>query len=359
MGRIDIPANFYDKTSDLLLVQPTPQFLYARLFLGALRASLAPPDLVGLPFRPVQSAGAQYTDLEKNQLALSNPVMTSLITGETNFQGLPGSTIRFNRPVFTQTTYTETGRRLNGVSISTTPVKPQSEQNSLTLFLYGGPYDSANSRVAPYGIDAFQAQMGVHKLSQIVGANLQYDCHHFLDSVFVALGNLGSTTVYPDQISTDDGMTSRSFPLTLEQVLRAEATADSNNLPTFPDGFRVFVGTPVQIEQLGLDPAYRQSGQFFPEYNALFPQYVKSVSKLHIFRSSTLSIDNNTPTIPIHKGHLLCPGVFLGGMGRALRVAAASDDNYGETAKVVWLGDMAFGLSDDRLVLGVHSSATA
>ena len=30
-----MPENFYDITSDMLLVQPEPQYFYAELFLGA------------------------------------------------------------------------------------------------------------------------------------------------------------------------------------------------------------------------------------------------------------------------------------------------------------------------------------
>ena len=46
------------------------------------------------------------------------------------------------------------------------------------------------------------------------------------------------------------------------------------------------------------------------------------------------------------QAHAIAPGAFLGGTGKAPRVAAASDDNYGETAKVIWLAYLALGLAD-------------
>ncbi len=43
----------------------------------------------------------------------------------------------------------------------------------------------------------------------------------------------------------------------------------------------------------------------------------------------------------------------LSGTGKLPRVAPASDDNYGETAKVIWLAYLALGLADNRFVTRV------
>jgi len=362
-SRATLPEEFYDKTSDMLLVQPEPQYLYAMLWLGAMKASLTIPGSLGNPGRTAPSVGADYTPAERDRLMLANPMFTEVIAARCDFNSAPGNVIRINRPSYASTTYTDTSRLIAGGStISTTAITGSgavtSEQTSLTLFRYGGPYDPTNSRVAPLAIDAFDANMGVHKAAQINGTTLKRDCHKFLDSVQVALLDKAATSVYPEGMSADNDATSTGmFPFTYEQLNRTEQKMDDANLPTFGDGFRVLVLTPTQLKQLKDDPQYQRQAFTHPEYNTLFPQYVKSVGKFHIFKSTTLTQSNNSSSVAIHKGHAIAPGALLGGMGRPLRVVKAIDDNYGETVKVLWLGDMAFGLADNRFVYSVRSSA--
>jgi len=361
-SRVTVPQEFYDKTSDMLLKAPEPQYLYGQMFMGALAISLAPPEKIGLPFRPVGGTGADYAAADRDRLMLSNPMFTEVFAAKVDFNGLPGSTIRINRPAYTNTTYTEVSRRIaSGSSISTTPAAAvASGQTNLTLYRYGGPYDATNSRVAPLAIEAFDANMGVHNLSRMIGSTLVRDCHRFLDQVNVQLLDLASTTVYPLGMTADNDATVKgTFPFSFEQLVRTERKGDDANLPTFSDGFRAFVGTPTQIAQLAMDPVYAKQAYIHPEYSALFPQYVKSLSKTHIFKSTTLTTTSNSSSVLVHKGHYIAPGALLAGMGRPLRTAASTDDNFGETEKVVWLGDLAFGLADNTFAISVRSSEDA
>lgn len=359
-SRAAMSDEFYDITSSQLLVQPEPQYFYATLFLGAMGASLNVPIQIGLPGRGVSGVGADYSSADRDRLILSNPLMTDLYAVRADFNAAPGSTLRVNRPVYTDTTYTQASRIIpSGSSISTVPVAaPASEQNNITLYRFGGPYDQANSRVAPHAIEAFDANMGIHKASKIVGTHLVRDCHKFLDAVQVTLFDLASTVVYPEGMTAvNDATAVGSFPFTYEMLSRCEQEADQANLPTFADGFRAYVGTTTQLKQLKDDPQYTRYAQYFPQYNALFPQYVGSVGKTHIFKSTTLNITNNSSSVPVHYGHYLAPGVLMGAMGRPLRVVPSTDDNYGETVKAIWLGDLGFKLADNRLVKSVRSSA--
>lgn len=358
-SRATLPEEFYDKTSDMLLVQPEPQYLYAMLMLQSLKASLEIPPELGLPFRPIGGVGADYTEAERDRLMIANPMFTDVIAANVDFAGAPGNTIRINRPSFANTTYTQASRQIStGTTITTTPIAVASQQTNLTLFRYGGPYDSTNNRVAPLAIEGFDANMGVHKAAQINGTTLKRDCHRFIDAVYVSLLDNASTTVYPEGMSTDnDATVAGSFPFTFEQMSRTEQQMDDANLPTFPDGFRVLVLAPTQIKQLKDDRQYSAAAVFFKEYSILFPQYVGSVGKFHIFRDTTLTSSGNSSSVAIKYGHAIAPGALLAGMGRPLRVAASTDDNYGETAKVIWIGDLAFGLADNTFCVSVRSSA--
>ena len=192
------------------------------------------------------------------------------------------------------------------------------------------------------------------------GNTLVRDFHRFIDAVNITLLDKASLTVYPEGMLADNDATAAgSFPLTYEQLMRTERKADDANLPVFADGYRIAVLTPTQVEQLALDPLYARASAYHPLYNSLFPQYVKSVGKTHVFKSTTLTLSSNSSSVNINYGHYIAPGALLAGMGRRPHTAPSTDDNYGETAKVVWLADLAFGLADNRFVLSVRSTADA
>ncbi len=359
VNRVELPAEFYDKTSDHLLIQPEPQYFYAGLWKTAQRASLAIPSEMGLMGRGVSGTGADYSTADRDRLMLSNPVAVDTVaTPNNNMSGLPGHTLRFNRPKYTDSTYTETSRRIGtSATISTTPIGVDSEQAALTLRRYAGPFDNANSEVRPYGIDALDATLGVHKLSSIVGTHLTRDHDRFLDTVQVQLLDLAATTVRPNGMAADnDATTQAMFPTNYAHINDLERQMDDANIPVFADGFRALVAHPVQCQQWKNDPQFARYAEFHPEYNALFPNYIKSVNKFHIFKSTTLTTAVNGSSVNIFRAHGFGPEPLLGGFGRPGRVAPSTDDNYGETAKVVWIADYGFGLANDTLVF-LFSSA--
>jgi hypothetical protein len=351
-----MPENFYDKTSDQLLCQPQPQFPLAMLFLAAVAASL-PMGGIGLDGRQAPSTGAAFVSPDRDRLALAQALPTALFGVTVDFAKAPGETVRINRPLFASATPTRATRKIaTGQSISTTPKVLGSEQTHLTLEKFSGPSNAANTGVAPLAIESFDANMGVHSAPSMVGTQLVVDFHRFLDAVHVEMGDLG-TALYPDGMTgVDDATTAGSFPMTLEQVSRCEEEMDDANLPTLPDGSRVLLLSPKQWKQLKHDPEYKSQAEFHKEFNLLFPNYVGSVGKFHIFKSTTLSRPTNTSTVAVHRGIAIAPGAFMGGVGRKPRVASSTDDNYAETAKVVWIADLAFGLADSRFVRSLRSA---
>jgi hypothetical protein len=357
LSRLTLPENFYDKTSDKLLCQPQPQFVFAALFLAAIGAALPMPASIGLDGREVPSAGGAYAAPERDRLELAEKLPTSLFAVGIDFNASTGSAVRINRPSFPSATPTQATRKIaTGQTISTTPRPIGSEQTHLILERYAGPANEANTGVAPLAIESFDANMGVHSAPSIVGTHLVNDFHRFLDAVHVTLGDSGAT-IYPDGMSADnDATTAGSFPMTLEQVSRCEEEMDDANLPTLPDGSRVLMLSPKQWKQLKHDPEYKAQAEFHKEFNLLFPNYVGSVGKFHIFKSTTLSRPTNGSSVPVHRGIAMAPGCYMGGMGRKPRAASSTDDNYGETGKVVWIGDLAFGIADSRFFRSLRSA---
>lgn len=363
ISRAQLTEEFFDRTSSQLLVQPEPQYLYCRLFLRALNIELAGmSDMIGRPGGMVGGQGADYSSAERDRLELAGDEMaTELFATKADFKGEPGHTIKFNRPKFTNSTYTQASREIGtNQSISTTAIAAGSEQAHLTIKRFGGPYDQTNSRVAPYGLDAFDATMGVHNLSKFVGTHLKRDFHRTLDSFWVTLADLASTTVRPQGMTTDNTATAPGmFPMTYEQMSRTSKAMDEANLPTLGDGRRILVVSPTGKKQLKDDPQYARYAEFNKETNPLFPGWFGSTAEFHCFVSTTLTSTANSSSVNIHSGHAISPGAFMGGRGSLVGVAASSDDNFGQTAKVIWLAYLALALADNRFVVKVNYTEDA
>ncbi len=353
ISRAQLGEEFFDRTSAILLRQPEPQYLYAMMFKRALGIALNIPSMIGRTPYEIGGQGAPYTAADADRLMLSADLGADLFAAKANFTGEPGHTIKFNRPRFTDSTYTEAAREIGvNQSISTTPLVAGSEQALLQIRRYAGPYGS--TAVQPYGLDAFDATMGVHDLSQFVGTHLGRDFDKTLDSFWVALADNASSTIYPYGITADNDITSKGMaPFTYEQQSRVSKVQDEANLPTLPDGRRIMVVTPTGKKQLKDDPQFARYCEFHKELNPMFPGWFGSTAEYHYFMSNTLTKTSNSSSVLVHKAHAIAPGTFLGGIGKTVGVRAASDDNYGETAKVIWLAYLALGLADNRFVTKV------
>lgn len=362
-SQVTIPEEFYIKTSDKLLIAPRPRFIFAKWFLDSMALSLGMPAGMGLDGRQIMGQGAAYTQFDQDALTLARDLPSALLAAKIDFRGEPGSTIKLNRPKFVNSTYTTASRRVGrDQTISNQPISVGSEQNNLVLERYSGPYgtDSAgNTGVRPYGIDRFDAGMGVHNLVQVHGLYLMDDFHQFIDAQFPGFGELSTvTSVYADGMTADnDANAADSFPFALLQISKVEESMDTANLPTLQDGFRVMVITPIQWRQLKHDPEYQRLTRYYEEYNIIYGKnYLGSVGKFHLFESNTLLKPLNSSSIPVQHGLALAPSVFLGGSGELPRVGTHTDDNYGERALIVWLAYLAFGLADVNFIRSVRSA---
>jgi hypothetical protein len=358
VDRASLPAEFFDLTSAHLLVKPVPQFFYNQLLMGALAAELQVPDGLGHPSTEISGVGAPYNNDGGTFKIEDRQIPQSVFAASLNMKGLPGHTVRFNRPLFATTTYTAASRRVGtNTTISTVPITVGSEQNTITLERFAGPYDQANSRVAPYALDKLDASVGVHKMSQIVGTHMKYDYHCFNDAVVGAIVDLG-TNLYPKSgYSSINSFTTGSDPLTYAALVYSARVMDDAKLPVLPDGKRLFTLPPIGVECLIMDPMFQRMKAYHADLAAAFPStYINTVGKFHIFQSNTLSTGTSsgagTPTV--YRGQAIAPGALGVGMGEAPRVAFSNDNNYGETEKVIWVSYMAFAMLDASFVYNVR-----
>jgi hypothetical protein len=366
IGRASIPAEFEDRTSELLLIAPQPQFLHGRLIMSAVNASLGGMGSFGLPGREAMSNGAAYLGFEAQMLELSDPIAAEAVKVIPDFQyasagkQIPnGHVIRFNRPRFTDSTYTQAVREVPaGSVISTTPMTVNSDQVPLVVKRWGGPYSNDGTEVRPLAIDNFDAMFSLHSLPSIVNLHFTRDFHKTIDKFGVTLLDGGDSTVYPDGMTADnDSLSAGDFQMDWATVLKTQRTLDTLHVPTFANGRRIMVLTPLQIEQLMRDGEFLLMAKEFTDTSPLLQKsYVKTAGNFDIYKSTTLTTTNNSSSVPIQYGQAFGPQALGVGPANMPRVHVSTNDNYGQTPMGVWLWACAFGLLDSSFVASVRSS---
>lgn len=362
-SRVTLPAEFFDIVSPMMLVQPEPQRYFAQMiFASNARAELSINSGAFFNSRqPLPASGAPVMDLAAQQLMLARSPLGEAISvvAELGHRGV-GHTIRINRPVFAGGGYTEAARVIaQSASISTTPIEVGAEQVSITVKRVAGPYASGGSSVQPYAIDRFDAGKSVHALADLVGMHLRRDRMTYLDTVVGLLFDGASSNVVRAGNLTADSqfVAGTQQPLDLDTLLRGVETLSNANIPRFADGRYMAILSPTQIRQLKTDPDWASQAREDPAYNLLTGgTYLNVGEDLKIAVSNTIQRDTATVSgATIQRGLMFGPGAIGYGLDDACRVASANEDNYGETAKVIWLAYEGLGMLDESFICGIRS----
>lgn len=367
VDRASLPEEFFDVTSPMLLVQPEPQYFHTQLFKMAMSVAFNLPfgGPLGLPVpgRPIQDGGAAYTSALYDRLMLMppDPAYAGAVQMVGEVGKRPGHTVRLNRPRFGSGGFTLSNREIpSGASISTNAIDIASEQVMLTLKRYGGPYDAINGNVAPFAVDKFDSSVMLHSASQIVGKQLQRDLDRWLDQVLIALGNLASVTLWPQGFTADSqSSVAGDMPGDIDTIFRVEENLKNANVPRFPNGKYMGVISPTFSRQLKGDTqfaTYAKDNPYAGNTNPLFANFIARIGGIDVFESTSLIATNNGNSVPIYSSQFFGPSAWGSGIGDLPRVAQNTQDNYGETALVIWLVYMALGLLDNRFILNVHTS---
>jgi len=375
-SRIMLPAEFYDRTSEVVLRQPLPQYLYAKLvYAAAAKAELlrVGPDAFTSMGRGPSSQGAAYPDTSSMELALASgdAIRSDAVLVTEELAGGPGHTIRMNRPVFSGGGYTFASRQFGAnQKLSLVPIGLTDEQVSITVQSYSGPMASSGTTPQPYAINRMDSQRSVHSLSERVGAALRYDRNAFVDGAFASLfDSSGLAYVYPgdsnDAITTDAlawpvAPSGSSRPFDMETVLRLEQRLHDAKIPRFNNGRYILFATPKQIRQLKSDPQYRGQSAFLPEKNLLADggSGVLVVNEgVEVYACQSNTVDTTTVAgVSINHAIMFGPGM----VGYAptidgVRIVRANEDNYGEQALVQWICYEGAAVLDNRFCASARS----
>jgi hypothetical protein len=313
ISRLTLPANFQDGVGRRMLTTPIPEFFWDRyLKLARVQKSLEDVSAAEMGISPDRSpsdSGAPPAELASLQLMLndnSGQAGGILVSDELEAIGT-GHSIRFLRPVFSGGGYTISARRTAaGQEISTTPIDLSAESTSITLERLNGPYDTANSRLAPYAIDRRDSKRSIISLTKLASQAMAFDRAKLIDSIFntmvdaviaailtAARGGVGASFV---NFVMSGGKTAKaqmlapgSTKMDLATLLRAERVLDVRGTPRLPNGKRMVVLRPEAAEQLMLDPDFRELckvGQGEPgSKNPLFASLVGVTPTLMVYKS--------------------------------------------------------------------------
>ena len=116
--------------------------------------------------------------------------------------------------------------------------------------------------------------------------------------------------------------------------------------------------TPTQAQQLTDDRQFAKyaAANQSVDYNPLFKgNYFATVGNFDIFKSPQLTKNSGGAT-PVTYAQAFGPGMIGLGAGNLPHTAYNTQDNYGETALVVWLWYAAFGVLDNRFGCSLRTS---
>jgi hypothetical protein len=360
VSRPTLPSEFFDRTSSKLLKQPEPQYFFCMMAHAAdARCQLQTAGLLGLPGRAIGGAGAPYSDLDRLILASESEMSGAIVVEEELGKG-PGHSIRINRPAFSGGGYTEASRATGAsTAISTTAIDVSGEQMAITLARFVGPFAASGSVPQPYAVDAMDAQLAVHKLTDIVGLHLRRDRMKWLDTVLMLRFDAASTNVlYVGSAAADDDYTTvNSGPCDAEALFRVEETLATANIPTFSNGRWKMALAPRALRQLKTDSVYAAYSQYHADgKNPLFPGYVTTLGRLDLYEVNTLNAVANNSAVSVKRNVAFGPGAVGMGIGKRPQVQPSTDDNYGETAKVIWCSYEGFETLDERFLVSLRTS---
>jgi hypothetical protein len=361
IDRSSLPQEFQDLTSERMLRAPEPQYFHAALLKGVIAAqalSMANSLGLALPGREPLASGIDAPASAFAGLVLNDP--SGIFEAVSYFDDFdraggamnPGHSVRINRPIFTDSTYTLTSRTIPvGSTIATTGQAVQMGQVDLVLRRIGGPY--ASSAVTPYVLERFDMMRSIHGAANVVGRFLQRDCDKTLDKIGIDLfDQVDSTngTVRPDGMSTDDSSAAAgTFPLDYATIAKLKTRMVTQHVMPFRNGRFGLVLHPRQIEQLKNQADFQRLSQFHRDINPLFTaSYQFTIDGFDVYQSTTLTTATNANSITVYRGQAFGRDVVGIGCPRKPEVVQHSSDNYGESYPLVWLAYLAVTTLDSR-----------
>lgn len=365
-----IPADFNDRLSEQLLLQPDVEYFWARMAYSAqLAAGMA--DMEGFDLammqlregRLAQGSGSASNLADAMSQGMGGPLLVSLgmtfpdVIRMVKEAKLPGEVIKINRPGYINgdTTYANRVAAPTTKLFGTNSQAITMEQVAVTIVETLGPTNGSGT-LAPISLPRFTMHRSAHDLLVDVGLQLRRDRYRFVDAkiqndVISAATNAGNVTRPVGMTQNSDYTGAGGEPFTFDLIVTATEQMVGRKIPGLNGAFKY----PVlldhhQAAQLKLDPQYQRLSVYEPQFNPLFPGYLRTCE------NAVVCVSNNIPRLSSfgafsgtgYQAIMFAPGAYGWASAQDALALRNRNDDGGRNNEWGWSAYEGFQTLDDR-----------
>jgi hypothetical protein len=370
----NMPAEFTDQLSEQLLLVPDSEFVLARFAYSALLAAQMQDeegfDLAMMQVREgrlAAGAGAPANIAEAMSQGMGGPLLLSMgmvfpdMVSMVREARAPGENIKINRPRFIDGATTEANRILgpNASIFGSSSQQINMDQVDVTVKEYSGPGD-ASGNVVPINLARFTQHRSRHDLLTQCGYELRRDRNKLVDDTcytrLIAAADASSDGVTRGgDVASNAAFTGAdNEPCSFDVLVKASEKIKGRKVPGIGGVGRYLCLLDIhQATQLKLDPQYQRLSVFQPEFNPLFPGYLRTVEDLVVCmvnrmpRLSTLGAGGN---LTGYQGLIIAPGVLGWASAMDAKVLRDRNDDGGRFNRFAWHAYEGWVVLNDNFV---------
>ncbi len=356
-----------------MLRQPEPQYFFAKLAMaGRLKKATMDAGLQTVQqFVSLAGEGAPVPNELDQLIRIADDQLPDAIFYNEDDTKSKGDSIRLQRVVFAGGGYSEDARRVQaGALTSEVGQSITTEEVSISLKQFEGPYNTAIGAVSPYEIPIFDAKkLNAQKsIIDTVSLQLNRDYMKWLDSVVKEYFYRTDNMTLPSGVANAAAFTNGGTKyFSLQQIAEAKRTLRNREWAAFPNGrYACIVPTDFQTQMLQ-DPVWREltrnNQNPAAQKNPIFG-FIGSYQDVDFYEVSNSSLKTYAPgaTVPGTLGGTVAAGVNLveaillgpGGVGMVStgepKPYFSDSTNFGKRGAVIWRADHGFQTLDDRAI---------
>lgn len=371
--RGSLPANFDSLVASGMLRQPEPQYFFAKLGMAArLKKSAMDAGVSTVQqFVSLAGEGAAVPNELDQLIRIADERLPDAIFFNEDDSRTVGDTIRLQRVVFAGGGYSEASRLVHpGALTSEVGQSITTEEVSIALKQFEGPFNTALGKVSPYEIPIFDAKkLNAQKsLIDTVSLQLNRDYMKWLDAVvkeyFFASGNMTLPSGVANAAAFTNGGTKH---FSLQQIADAKRALRNREWSSFQNGrYACIVPTDFQTQMLQ-DPIWREltrnSQNAEAQKNPVYG-FIGSYQDVDFYEVSNTSLKTYGPgaVVPGALGGTVAASVNLveavligpGGVGMVStgepKPYFSDSTNFGKRGAVIWRAEHGFQTLDDRAI---------
>jgi hypothetical protein len=372
-----VSAEFNEKLSQELLLQPDAMYPFARMLYSARIASAMQAFDAGLfdlaKLQALDGRLQEGSGPAANLLAAMSNGMGGPLDLSTGLQwpdmvkvvqdaASPGLSIKINRPTYLDGSTSASARTASpSTKLFGTNSQPiHMDQVTVGIVEYLGPTLS-DGTIAPISLPRYTMHRSAHDLLVDVGAQLRRDWMRFIDAKMrgdlIAAAKAASEVTFPEGVTgtgTTGGFTgANNEPMSFDLLVNAAKALKDRFIPGIAGAPRYLGVLPTnQVAQLKLDPQYQRLSVYEPQYNPLFPGYVRTVDNIIVVENNNMDtiLGGVGTAVTLYQGLVMAPNAYGWAVAEDVRALRNPNDDGGRSNEFGWSHYGGLAVLDDRFV---------